>query len=95
MDELKRFLNSINMTYNEELDNTDILKVVYNRESELYNVFLHSENVLSYDIVNSLFLAAKNKINGKDKLIKTLNNTLKLVGATLFLELGIEILYIT
>ena len=55
MDELKRFFNSIGFLYTEEFENTIISKVVFNRETKVYNVFLQSSNVLSYDIVTELF----------------------------------------
>jgi len=67
MDELKRFFNSIKFEYTDEFQNTEILKVVLNRETKLYNVYLKSENVISYDTVTNLFAAAKRGINGKDK----------------------------
>ncbi len=67
MEELKRFLNSINFEWTEELQNTEILKVVLNRESRVYNVYLKSKNVLSYELVTNLFNHAKKGINGKEK----------------------------
>ena len=67
MDELKRFLNSVKFEYIEELQDTEIQKVVLNRETKVYNVYLKSKKVLSYDLVTSLFNAAKRGINGKNK----------------------------
>ncbi|MBQ7031002.1 MAG: PolC-type DNA polymerase III [Bacilli bacterium] len=67
MEELKRFLNSINFEWSEELQNTEILKVVLNRETRVYNVYLKSKNVLSYELVTNLFNHAKKGINGKEK----------------------------
>ena len=67
MEELKRFLNSINFEWTEELQNTEILKVVLNRETRVYNVYLKSKNVLSYELVTNLFNHAKKGINGKEK----------------------------
>ena len=67
MEELKRFLNSIGFEYREELENTCIEKVILNRESKVYNVYLKSKNVLNYNLVTELFNHAKKGINGKDK----------------------------
>ncbi len=67
MDELKRFFKSINFEYTNDFNNTVIEKVVFNRETKIYNVFLKSVNVLLYDVIIDLFNAAKKGINGKDK----------------------------
>ncbi|MBE6156541.1 MAG: PolC-type DNA polymerase III [Firmicutes bacterium] len=67
MDELKRFLNSINFEYTDDLQDTEIMKVVLNRETKVYNVYLKSKYVLSYELVTDLFNHAKRGINGKDK----------------------------
>ena len=67
MEELKRFLNSIDFLYDNELDNTYIDKVVLKKDISTYYVYLKSKNVLSYELVNNLFLACKKGINGKDK----------------------------
>ena len=67
MEELKRFLKSINFEYNNALDNTVIEKVILKKDTLTYNVFLRSENVLDYDLVVELFNASKKGINGKDK----------------------------
>jgi len=67
MDELKRFLNSINFEYIDDLQHTEIMKVVLNRETKVYNVYLKSMNVLSYELVTDLFNHAKKGINGKEK----------------------------
>jgi len=67
MEELKRFLNSIKFEYVDDLNNTEIMKVVLNRETRVYNVYLKSKNVLSYELVTELFNACKKGINGKDK----------------------------
>ena len=66
MEELVRFLKSINFEYTDALANTKIYKVVYNQSTKLYSVYLQSVNVLDYDLVNDLFLAVKKGINGKD-----------------------------
>ena len=67
MDELKRFLDSIKFEYIDDLQNTEILKVVLNRETLTYNVYLKSKNVLSYELVTQIFNQAKKGIKGKDK----------------------------
>ncbi len=66
MEEVKRFLSSINYTYTEEFFNTEIEKVVLNREKQLYTVYLKSKNVIAYDLISNLFRCAKNGINGTD-----------------------------
>ena len=67
MEELKRFLNSIDFEYDTELDNTRIDKVVLKKDNNTYYVYLISDNVLSYELVTNLFYAGKKGINGKDK----------------------------
>ena len=67
MEELKRFLSSINFEYIDELKDTYIEKVVLNKETLVYNVYLRSKNVLNYDLVIDLFNASKRGINNKDK----------------------------
>ena len=67
MEELNRFLKSINMEWNAEFNNTVIQKVVLNRETKVYNVYLKSSHVLNYDLVTDLFTKAKKGINGIDK----------------------------
>ena len=67
MEELKRFLNSIDLDYDSEFDNTIIDKVVLKKDLNMYYVYLKSKNVLSYELVTNLFYAGKKGINGKDK----------------------------
>ena len=67
MEEVKRFLNSIDFEYDEELDNTSIEKVVLKKDTNTYYVYLKSRNVLSYELVNNLFYSAKKGINGTSK----------------------------
>ena len=67
MDELKRFLKSIGFSYTDEFSDTLIEKVVFNRETKVYNVYLKSKNVLNYNLITELFECAKKGINGKDK----------------------------
>ena len=67
MEDLKRFLSSIDFAYTSDLDNTKIEKVVFNKETKVYTVYLRSKSVLDYELVTDLFNAAKKGINGKDK----------------------------
>lgn len=67
MEELKRFLNSIGIEYSNEFNDISIAKVILNKDTGLYTVYLKSKNVLDYDLVNNLFNNAKKGINGKDK----------------------------
>jgi len=55
MDELKRFFNSINFSYTSDFDNTVISKVVLNRETKTYNVYLNFKNIIDYEIITELF----------------------------------------
>ncbi len=67
MEELKRFLKSINLEYSDEFKDLEIEKVIFNRETKVYTVYLHNPQVLSYDVVTNLFNAGKKGINGVDK----------------------------
>ena len=67
MEELKRFLKSINVEYSDEFKDLEIEKVIFNRETKVYTVYLHNPKVLSYDVVTNLFNAGKKGINGVDK----------------------------
>ncbi len=67
MEELERFLKSINVDYCDEFKDLEIEKVVFNRGTKVYTVYLHNPKVLSYDIVTNLFNAGKKGINGVDK----------------------------
>lgn len=67
MDELKRFFKSIDFSYTDEFSDAIIEKVVFNRDTKVYNVFLKSKNVINYYLVTELFKSAKKGINGKDK----------------------------
>ena len=67
-DELERFLNSISYEGNkEDLQNIEIEKVLFHKDSRLYEVILTSEKVIPYETVSELFLAAQNGIHGKEK----------------------------
>ena len=65
-DELKRFFDSINFTSEEFMD-AKIDKVVYYSSKDEYEVSLLLPNILSKKTVDSLFLAANNKIKGEKK----------------------------
>ena len=65
-DEVKRFFDSINFIYNEDIfKNVSVTKVVLNKVHETFKVYLNSENVLPFDDVVKLYEAEKNGINGK------------------------------
>ena len=67
-DELERFLNSISYEGNrEDLQNIEIEKVLFHKDTRLYEVILTSEKVIPYETVSELFLAAQNGIHGKEK----------------------------
>ena len=55
MEELVRFLKSIDMEYLEDFKDMQISKVIYNRESKVYTVYLQNPRVLSYEVVTNLF----------------------------------------
>ena len=67
MEELRRFFNSINYKYNDKFKNTYINKVVFNRDTKIYRVYLQSEEVIDYDVMHDLFLHRKDGINGSAK----------------------------
>ena len=73
MEELIRFLNSIKFTYNDNFKDTEIEKVILNRNKNLYTVYLKSKNVINYNEINELFRCAKNRINGKDECYIIMN----------------------
>ena len=67
MEEVKRFLKSIDITYSDEYKDITVDKVVYNRETKVYSVYLRNPFVLDYDVILNLFNHAKKGINGVDK----------------------------
>ena len=72
-EEVKRFLNSIFYEGEEkELDTLDIEKVILHKKEQNYEVIMHAENVLPYEIACKLKLAALNKIHGTEKCSITL-----------------------
>ena len=69
MDELKRFFNSI--MYEDKTNafsDSKIDKVVINKKSDKFTVYLIVPKVLEKNIVEELFLATKNKINGQKEV---------------------------
>ena len=73
MEELRRFFNSINYKYNDKFKNTYINKVVFNRDTKIYRVYLQSEEVIDYDVMHDLFLHRKDGINGSAKCFIEIN----------------------
>ncbi len=67
MEEVKRFLKSIEMDYTEEFTDVEIAKVIYNKETKIYSVILKCPHVLDFDFITNLFNHAHKGINGKDK----------------------------
>ena len=66
-DEVKRFFDSINFIYNEEIfKNVIVTKVILNKVHETFKVYLRSEDILPFDDVVKLYDAEKNGINGKN-----------------------------
>ena len=67
MHDIKSFLKSINFDdENNLLNDVTIEKVVLNKKSETFSVYLKSENVLPYDIIDKL-ISGSYLINGKYK----------------------------
>ena len=64
---LEKFLTSINFSYNDELKDVLIKKVVVNKEKEEFTIYLSSEKPLSPNVTHSLLKASKNGINGTNK----------------------------
>ncbi len=87
-DELKRFFKSIDFTYKEEeFTGASVSKVIYLKSQDVFDVYLHFENVLPIKTANALFLAAKNKINHeKDCAIHIQYETVKEEDCLLYLN---------
>ena len=65
-DEVKRFFDSINFIYDEEIFAcVSVKKVVLNKVSETFKVYLVSDFILPYEETKKLYEAEKNGINGK------------------------------
>lgn len=64
-EELKRFFKSIKYDYDESIfDGASVLKVIYLKKKELFEVHLQLEHVLPYPVLKDLLKAIENKING-------------------------------
>ena len=65
-DEVKRFFESINFSYDEEIFRyMKVKKVLLNKIKETFKVYLTNEDVLDFYVAESLIEASKNGINGK------------------------------
>lgn len=63
-DELKRFLKSIDYNYNEsDFEGASVKKVIYLKQKDVFEVYLHLQKVLPVEVAKSLVVATKNKIN--------------------------------
>ncbi len=73
-DELKRFFNSINYNYNEEIfKDATVLKVVYLKNIDTYEVYIEKDKVISINDAIKLFECAKKGINKQKKCIIKFN----------------------
>jgi len=65
MKDTDRFFKSIKFEdSNKDFKDTSIEKVVINKQTEKFIVYLNIKDILKKDIIDSLFAALKNKING-------------------------------
>ena len=70
MEEVKRFLDSINFECDDEiLNKISIEKVEFNKKLKIYTVYLKCINILNYDLVNDLLNHAQKGINGVDSCL--------------------------
>ena len=68
MHDLNSFFESIKFVPESNVfANVSIKKVVLNKKEEVFNVYLHSSEVLPIDDVDALLSSSKNKINGEYK----------------------------
>ncbi len=64
-EELQRFFKSISFSYQEcVFEGASVLKVIYLKKKDLFEVHLQLKNVLPYDVLKDLLKATENKING-------------------------------
>ena len=54
MDELKRFLASIDVDYQEELENMNITKVILNKIKEEFDVYLENSTPIAPEIMENI-----------------------------------------
>ena len=65
MHDIHSFFKSINFIPEKNtFDEIEIEKVILNKKSETFNVYLYSKNVLPIEEVDALLNAKENKING-------------------------------
>ncbi len=67
MEEVKRFLNSIDCEYKNSYESLEISKVIFNKETKVYTVYLNSKSILPYDDALLIISKAKKGINAIDK----------------------------
>ena len=67
MDELKRFLASIDVDYQEELENMNVTKVILNKMKEEFDVYLENQTPIAPVIMENIISKAKAGINHKAK----------------------------
>lgn len=65
MNEVTRFLNSIGMKYHSELENAEIEKVILNKKTETFLVYLHLPKPLPFQLCEELLSNAKKGIHQK------------------------------
>ena len=54
MDELKRFLASIDVDYQEELENMNVTKVILNKMKEEFDVYLENQTPIAPVIMENI-----------------------------------------
>ena len=65
-EEVKRFFRSINFLFDEEtFKNMNVKKVLLNKSTETFKVYLATPVILDFSVAENLFEASKNGINGK------------------------------
>ncbi len=65
-EELRRFFNSINFKPDEnDFEGASVLKVIYLKQKDIFEVYIDLKHVLPIKIANELFKATLNKINGE------------------------------
>ena len=69
-DELKRFFKSIDYPFDENgFYGASVEKVIYLKQKDIFEVFLHFENVLSPEMAKDLVHSSKNKINHEKECV--------------------------
>ena len=67
MEEVKRFFNSIDFQYTDEFNDSEVTKVVLNKKTKIFNVYINIPKVLKYDTVLELLKKGNIGINGTEK----------------------------